>query len=291
MVKSGFPILKDYLPGLSRSQNPDHAPGAIMSETYGALALAQSLIETRGRLAVNNWKRQCQQLLENDDYLSSRPSAVCLSNLRELIEDGPPLAPELAIVDGAVPFRAFVSGCLPGPPKTDEPLHVAKEHCLPTPADPRVLAAAAVIADSVNFFVLGNRLDTESEVREYVRRELALADSIDGRFADSWDGIAPDLDYAKPAQDLPYSVINVQPNITELVPTAVGIFLIFRHSLADAIGIAALAGGKTDTVAAIVGALAGAYHGATAIPDRWMNGLADKERLEAVSLGLGDFWN
>jgi ADP-ribosylglycohydrolase len=291
MVMSGFAVLKDYLPGLSRSQTPDHTEGALHSDTYSALALAESLIECKGQINEDSLKKHFKELLENDEFLESRPGANALSNLRELVEGGSPPDSELAILDVSASFRAFVCGCLPGSPATPDPVSLAKQNCLPAPADPRLLAAAAVLADSVGYFVRGKRLDTELEVREYVQRELDLANSIDDRFADAWDGIAPDLDYTKPAHDLPYSVINVQADVTELVPTAVGIFLIFRHSLEDAVGIAALAGGKTDTVAAIVGALSGAYHGVAGIPERWINGIAHKKRLESVSLGLEAFWN
>jgi ADP-ribosylglycohydrolase len=291
MASSGFSILRDYLPGLSRSQSPNHTEGAIHSDIYAAMAFAETLIESGGHFNLENIKKHFKVLLEDEEFIATRPGAISLSNIREVIEGGEPLDAELTIIDVAVPFRAFVCGCLPGEPRTQDPLTVAKQSCLPTPTDPRILAAAAVIADSVGFFVRGNRLDTESEVRDYVRRELDLANSIDDRFADAWDGIAPDLDYTKPAQDLPYSVVNVQPDITELVPTAVGIFLVYRHSLEDAVGIAALAGGKTDSVAAIVGALAGAYHGVSAIPERWMDRIAHKKRLESVSLGLEGFWH
>jgi len=207
-----------------------------------------------------------------------------------VVEGGDPLDADLTVVDVGVPFRAFVCGLLPGAPTTADPVEMGKQNCLPMPADPRTLAAAAVIADSVSFFVRGNRLDTEAEVKTYVRRELELANAIDDRFADAWDGIAPDLDYTKPADDLPYSLINVQPDITELVPTAVGIFLIYRSSLERAIGIAALAGGRTDAVAGIVGALAGAYHGSAAIPAKWIDRIAHKDRLESVAAGLQKFW-
>jgi ADP-ribosylglycohydrolase len=102
--------------------------------------------------------------------------------------------------------------------------------------------------------------------------------------------VAPDLDYVNPAADLPYSLINVESNVNELVPTAVGIFLIFRHSLEEAVCAAARSGGDTDTVATIVGALSGAYHGASQIPGRWLTELAHKEELENIAKQLTNLW-
>jgi len=45
MASSGFSVLTDYLPGLSRSQSPDHVEGALQSDSFYALSLAESLIE------------------------------------------------------------------------------------------------------------------------------------------------------------------------------------------------------------------------------------------------------
>ncbi len=294
MVATGFSILPDYIPGLSRSQNPAHKAGAILSETASAIALARSLLVNSGRFDQTAMRGQFEQLFTNQSFLDECGGAISLTNIRALVDAdlaGPGSTKlESPVPDAIVAARSFVCGCLPGEPKSDGYLQVAKEQCLPAPADPRETAAAMVVADSVAFLVRGNRLDTESDVRHYVQRELDLANAIDGRFADAWDGIAPDLNYSQPAEDLPYSLINVQNDVTELVPTAVGIFLLFRHSLTDAIGVAALAGGKTDTVGAIVGALAGAYHGAPAIPQRWLDGIAEQRQLEEVAFAFADFW-
>jgi poly(ADP-ribose) glycohydrolase ARH3 len=53
------------------------------------------------------------------------------------------------------------------------------------------------------------------------------------------------------------------------VPTALACFLAHLDSFADAVTAAISLGGDTDTIAAMTGALAGAYHGYTAIPETW----------------------
>jgi ADP-ribosylglycohydrolase len=153
------------------------------------------------------------------------------------------------------------------------------------------MSAAAVVADSISYFISGARLQNENDVRGYVQREFEVANRFDPRFAESWDDVAPDLDYKNPAEELPYSLVNVESNVNELVPTAVGIFLIFRHSLEEAVCAAARSGGDTDTVSIIVGALSGAYHGAQAIPQRWLSQLKHKQELEALAKGLADLWS
>jgi poly(ADP-ribose) glycohydrolase ARH3 len=61
----------------------------------------------------------------------------------------------------------------------------------------------------------------------------------------------------------------------EAVPAALWAFLRHPTSFADAVRAAIQMGGDTDTIAAMTGALSGAFLGAAAIPDQWL------DRLEA----------
>ncbi len=75
----------------------------------------------------------------------------------------------------------------------------------------------------------------------------------------------------------------------EAVPLALFAFLRFGHSAEAAIRGAVLAGGDTDTIAAMSGALAGACGGEEALPPAWLARLEDgnrvKELAEAVMRG------
>lgn len=53
------------------------------------------------------------------------------------------------------------------------------------------------------------------------------------------------------------------------MPTALACFLTHPDDFAAAVTAAISLGGDTDTIAAMTGALAGAHHGYTAIPDAW----------------------
>lgn len=59
----------------------------------------------------------------------------------------------------------------------------------------------------------------------------------------------------------------------ESVPAAIYAFLANRDSFRDAVVYAVGIGGDTDTIGAMTGAIAGAYHGVTAVPDHWWNAL------------------
>jgi len=59
------------------------------------------------------------------------------------------------------------------------------------------------------------------------------------------------------------------------------------ESYEDAVVRAANLGDDADTVAAVCGALAGAYYGYSAIPERWREQLQDEVRIREVALALG----
>jgi len=289
LATAGISVLRDFVPGLSRSQLPDHKPGDIHADAELGLALAETLIASGGKLTPEQLKGRYTQLLECNDFLEGGPGPLCLAALRRMADNSPLVddEPEATHVSGAA--RAFPIGCLPVDDKTRQELAMTQAGM--SHSHHAVSAAAAVIADIIHHFIRGVRIETESEVREFVSREFALAKSIDESFADFWDDVAPDLDYTKPADDLPYSLVNVQSSVNECVPTSVGIFLIFRHSVEEAICAAARVGGDTDTAACIVGALAGAYHGASKIPVRWMEQVQERDRIEKVVTGLIDLWD
>lgn len=59
------------------------------------------------------------------------------------------------------------------------------------------------------------------------------------------------------------------------------------ESYEDAVVRAANLGDDADSVAAVCGALAGAYYGYSAIPQRWRDQLQDEARIREIALALG----
>jgi ADP-ribosyl-[dinitrogen reductase] hydrolase len=285
LATAGISVLRDFVPGLTRSRLPDHKPGELLSDAYLGLVLAESLIANHGKLDVEDLRLKYKELLESPEFAHAGADAHCLASLRRFVDRLDPATEGDEAVDVSGAARVFPVGCL-----RDNVVEKAKQQALLTNGDPAVAAASVVIADSINAFINGTRLNTEDEVRHYVHREMDLATGICQRFAEFWDDVAPDLDYESPASELPYSLVNVQSSVNECVPTSVGIFLIFRHDPEEAICAAARAGGDTDTAATIVGALAGAYHGASKLPERWIKNITNKDRLDKVVAGLTDLW-
>jgi poly(ADP-ribose) glycohydrolase ARH3 len=70
------------------------------------------------------------------------------------------------------------------------------------------------------------------------------------------------------------------------VPTAVYCFLRQPQSYKDTVIYAISLGGDTDTIAAMAGAISGAYLGIEAIPSEWRAKLENREYIEALAEGL-----
>ena len=74
------------------------------------------------------------------------------------------------------------------------------------------------------------------------------------------------------------------------VPTALYCFLSHPHSFEDALVHAVGLGGDTDTIAAMTGAISGAYHGKNAIPTQWLgdleNGEKGRDYIEQLAIQL-----
>jgi ADP-ribosyl-[dinitrogen reductase] hydrolase len=74
-------------------------------------------------------------------------------------------------------------------------------------------------------------------------------------------------------------------NVTESVPAALWVFMgtrDFGHAVRWAVEL----GGDTDTVASMVGAMAGTYYGYDQIPQHWLEGLERADELRELELAL-----
>jgi len=75
------------------------------------------------------------------------------------------------------------------------------------------------------------------------------------------------------------------------VPTAVYCFLKHYWSYKETVAYAVSLGGDTDTIAAMAGAIAGAYLGIEAIPSDWQLKVENKDYIEALAEGLAALAN
>jgi len=74
------------------------------------------------------------------------------------------------------------------------------------------------------------------------------------------------------------------------VPTAIYSFLSHFGSFEEAILFAVSLGGDTDTIAAMTGAIAGAYQGVDSVPNKWQMKLENRIYIEELAKVLYDVW-
>ena len=70
------------------------------------------------------------------------------------------------------------------------------------------------------------------------------------------------------------------------IPTCLYL-LLTTDSFEEAVTEVVNLGGDADTAGAILGAMAGAYYGVDAIPERWLDGLQNRDGIEAPGRGPG----
>lgn len=82
----------------------------------------------------------------------------------------------------------------------------------------------------------------------------------------------------KPKEEEVIDRLGHDSRVIRSQPTALYAFLSHPQSFEEALVYAVSLGGDADTIAAMTGALAGAYHGARAIPRRWLEALENGEK-------------
>ena len=104
---------------------------------------------------------------------------------------------------------------------------------------------------------------------------LAVGDALGGRFE------------AQNASHIRSRFANAS-QLMASVPTAIASFALTPHSFLETIGNVIFLGGDTDTMAAMAGALSGAYLGMSGIPPSLVDHLESSPKGRAYILALAD---
>jgi poly(ADP-ribose) glycohydrolase ARH3 len=81
-----------------------------------------------------------------------------------------------------------------------------------------------------------------------------------------------------PDQEIIINQLGHDSSAPNSVPTAIYCFISHPHSFQDALVYAVGLGGDTDTIAAMTGAISGAYHGKKCIPLHWIRDLENEAK-------------
>lgn len=265
---------------------------SVTDDTWQTLCVARALIRCRrvdpeeivGEISV--WV----------DGVGGPDSAAVGPSTRRAIErirTGSPI--EEAGLDGVTNGAAMrispvgvVHGCRRSP--VPEVVREARLATFPTHNTAPGLAAAAAVAAAVAAgFRRGATL--EGMVREAVEaahQGSALAREVMGPSVAERIRLAADIGRAARSVDEGsrrlYDVIGAGEHAAEAVPVAFGVLVLSRADPVEAVRTAANLGGDCDTVASIVGALAGTLRGARSLPYRWEAEIERVNRLELRSV-------
>jgi len=159
---------------------------------------------------------------------------------------------------------------------------VVKQAVEITHKNPEAIKGAQAVAYVVARACRGD-LNTETilmEAAEYVGKS-EIADKLKKAHGYLEEGFPP-------MDALPLLGTNVY--VVESVPSALYCFAFSPNSFLGSVVNAIMAGGDTDTMAAIAGATSGAFNGVDAIPQNWLEGLEKRDYLVSLGEKLYEVW-
>lgn len=140
-----------------------------------------------------------------------------------------------------------------------------------THADPRCTYGSAVLNLTIVHILQGHDHPLETAIE-------TVADTAPEELIDSLSPIVAE-DTPSELQTSPYVVTTLQTALHDAFAAT---------TPEEAIVTAVNRGGDADTIGAVAGSVAGARFGASALPDRWLDAIAETEELESLATELGE---
>ncbi len=288
-IESEFGRIEDFRSPPDWHPYGDSLPGTITDDTEQALALADMILENGGELTAPDSAEALLDWAREKDLLGTEHVGPSTGRALEKIASGtdPRITGFGGVTNGASMRIAPVGIINPliGGKSRNGLLRDVRTVCTPTHNTPIAVAGASAVAAVIGEGIAGNT-DVESILNSgrnagktaYGRTEKALPDIsaigdvvtmelLTGRISPSLGSrveLALELAEKTGIEELPgklYDVIGAGVNTIETVPTAMALFSVSAEDPVKAVTLAANAGGDTDTIAAIAGAMAGAYAG------------------------------
>lgn len=271
----GGSVAREYCSALPKSLMNRRASGIPTDDTAMTLALVAALVQPPPLTPASVFERLVAELRRGTGrfgelFWNGGPGGACSAMLRVAASGAAPFegldpnaggngAAMRAHPCGAFSDRAYVSELATMQARLSHP-------------HPGAVAAAVTVA-----LVVHEGIHT-GQLAAALPPEIA-----DTRMIAAWERAHRDL---RRGDALPPHLRDVDMAGWNTVAAAHAIAQLYAGDPETAIGIAAASGGDTDTVASIVGAMLGAVHGARALPERWIAGLAFREEVEAAADAL-----
>ncbi|MBU4077795.1 MAG: ADP-ribosylglycohydrolase family protein [Euryarchaeota archaeon] len=267
-------IIKDYGKAPAGCPGEKLKPGQYTDDTEQMILLAQSLIECRGfdagdfALRIARWGADAlADPLRKKLVGPSSSGAIARLNSGASWKESGSSIPSCGSAMRAAPIGLFYSDM-------DEVETNAALSSIPTHNSGEAIAGAVAVAVGVRCAIDG--MMCSDIIREVSTRaskyDTDLAKKIELSFLVKND-----------EPDKVFTTLGTSYMVYDTVPSAFYCFSRHFDEPENAVIEAANAGGDTDSIACITGALAGARHGIDAIPERWIKGLENRELVEHIA--------
>ena len=248
--------------------------GEYTDDTEQMLLLANSLLECRGfdgndfagRIA--RWGQDTMENPLRKNLVGPSSSAAILKLIsgtgwRESGSDIPSCGSAMRVAPVGLFYNAL-----------DDVEEIAALSSLPTHKSDAAIAGAVAVAIAVRCAVSG--MDCHGIIREASQRASKYDEKLGEKIEKSYmiKDSSPDDAFAE---------LGTSYLVNETVPSAFYCFSRHFTNPEEAITEAVNAGGDTDSIACITGAISGAVNGAGVLPDRWVKGLCNCEKVERVA--------
>jgi ADP-ribosyl-[dinitrogen reductase] hydrolase len=249
--------------------------GEYTDDTQMALLVAESLLQSNGLLASDlaqrfqTWAKtakdvgiQTRAVVNMAGYV--RDPAACSSQYHAA-------HPDSSAGNGAVMRCAPVAlFCLDSP---DRLVEVPQASARVTHHDPKAQSSCVILNAWIQAAICRGVRDGRAEA-------IALLNETERH---PWHRLEQIESYKEDdIKSSGYTVDTLEAAVWSFLNTA---------SYEEAVVRAANLGDDADTVAAVCGALAGAYYGYAAIPEKWRHQVQDEARIHKIALALGGFAN
>jgi ADP-ribosylglycohydrolase len=254
----------------------DGNPGQITDDTTLRHYMCLAIVEKGGRITPDDYGRVLLERLNPERVFATE--RIILEKLKLGMSPwdtgrGQPLADAaimsiapIGLINAGDPAQAYQDG-----------FTIALVHQDGIERDAAATMAAGVAAATANKattrdVVEAMRRHSSFEVRRLIDMAAELAQecpSVDA-FAEQFHATMLDRSFPLPPGELWDKRRSVSPTSREVLPVVTAIFLLCDGDVERCIVEGASFGRDADTIASVLGGLAGALQGAQAIPDRWI---------------------
>jgi ADP-ribosyl-[dinitrogen reductase] hydrolase len=255
--------------------------GRVTDDTQMTVSLAQSFIEI-GRFDLEHAAFKLGRWMQFSDRGVKKargPGLASATACRRLYEGATPLESGLPSAGNGAAKRVSPVGLL----YHHDPQmlkRAAVEQALLTHSEPEAVAGAVAVA-----FAVSAGIDDVGDVDPpgLLRSIAGFVEGIDEGMAAKIAGLEPFLG-VEPGQAFAYT--GTGGYVMETVPGALFAVLRSPYDLEQTVVTAVNAGGDTDSLGSMAGAISGAFNGLERIPGRWREGVEGRAYLETLATKL-----